>query len=68
MLTALIGYRTYIFSAIFALCALLIQGHADGVMTLAPMVLMAVKLLFAISGPLAFAFMRKAVEAMKNKY
>ncbi len=66
MLTALIGYRTYIMSAIFGVAALILQADAEALIHLAPMLKMIVTMVMTISAPLAFAFMRVAVEKMRK--
>ena len=68
MLTALIGYRTYIATVIFMVCALLLQAHAMEAFILAPFVKVVVTMVGTLAATSVPLWIRKAIEGMKNKY
>lgn len=66
MLSILVGYRTYIVSAIAGICAILLQLDADTAINLAPAMEMFLTLIMYLMLPLVPVFMRKAIEKMQN--
>ena len=61
------GNRTYILSALALLCAVLLQGDAQGVYTLAPMLRITLTMALTLILPLVPVFIRKAIAAITPK-
>jgi len=60
------GTRTYILSGVALVSALLLQAHAQGVLTLAPMVKLSLSFVLTVVAPLLPVFIRKAIAAMRT--
>jgi len=60
------GTRTYTLSGMVLVSALLLQAHAQGVLTLAPMVKISLSFFLTILTPLVPVFIRKALATMKE--
>ncbi|MCK4577808.1 MAG: hypothetical protein KAU50_03390 [Candidatus Marinimicrobia bacterium] len=61
------GNRTYILSALSLIIAVLLQGDAQGVYTLAPLLRITLTMALTIMLPLVPVFIRKAIAAMTPK-
>ena len=59
------GKRTYTLSAIALMCALLLQGDAQAVFTLAPMFKITASFVLTLTLPLIPVYSRKAIERLK---
>ena len=67
MLLKLVGYRTYISSAIVGILAVLLQADSQGILVLAPLVKITFSLGLAILLPTIPVFLRKAIDESLNK-
>ena len=60
------GTRTYIISIIAMVCAMLLQAHTQGVITLNPMIKLTISFGLTILLPLIPVFLRKAIANLKQ--
>jgi len=56
------GTRTYILSIAAMVCALLLQGHTQGVITLNPMLKLSITFGLTVLMPMIPVFLRKALD------
>lgn len=61
------GTRTYILSILALVCALLLQAHTQGLITLNPMLKMSFTFGLTIVLPMIPLFLRKAIDSMKRE-
>lgn len=63
----LVGYRTYIVSALCGIMAIMIQADVQGVLNLAPMVKLCMEFGLVVLLPFVPIFLRRGIEDMLNK-
>ena len=67
LLVGVVGYRTYIVSALCGIFAILIQADSQGAINLAPLVKLMFEFGLTIMLPLVPIFLRKGIEDALNK-
>lgn len=61
------GTRTYILSILAMVCAVLLQAHTQGMITLNPMIKISLTFGLTIVVPMIPLFLRKAIDSMKQE-
>jgi len=67
LLVGVVGYRTYIVSALCGILAILIQADAQGIIVLAPLVKLTFEFGLVIALPFIPVFLRKGIEDALSK-